>query len=168
MYDQNVLAVENYIATLIDDFACFHDSAEARTLRIFFFSLDCDARVDRIAYENRLWENACRVISVSERYRIGLTGRQPDSDRERHCSVSDALAERSLSREFRVHVMRKEISGVAGVYDDIGLRDGPARGFSLRADGVVLEIFDFFHAPVVSLDPFQVPFLPALQHSKSF
>ena len=142
---------------LIDDFACFYDSAEAWTLRIFFFSLDCDARVDRIAYENRLWKTK-PVISVSERYRIGLTGRQPDSDRERHCSVSDALAERSLSREFRVHVMRKEISGVAGVYDDIGLRDGPARGFSLKADGVVFEIFDFFHR-LCFLDLFQC-FLP--------
>jgi len=113
-YDENMLAIEHYFAALIDHFACFDDSAKTWTLRVFFLSLDCDARVNRVAYKDRFGETQ-PVISVSESNRVDLAGRQSDSDCERHCSVRDALTERGLARELRVHMMGKEVAGVTGM-----------------------------------------------------
>jgi hypothetical protein len=151
-YDENMLAVENYFAALIDHFACFDDSAKTWTLRIFFLFLDGDARVNRVTYKDRFGETQ-PVISVSESNRIDLTRRQSDSDRERHRSVGDALTEWGLARELRVHMMGKEVAGVTGMQNEISLGNGPPRGLSLDPDDVVIEVFDFFR--LCSLDVFQ-------------
>src|ERR1700720_603991 len=149
-YDENMLAVEHHFAALIDHFACFDDSAKTWTLRVFFLSLDCDARVDRVSYKDRFRETQ-PVISVSECNRIDLACCQSDSNRERHGSVSDALTERGLTRKLRVHMMGKEVAGVTGMQNEISLGNGPSRGLSLGPYNVVLEVFDFFHR-LCSLD----------------
>ena len=55
--------------------------------------------------------------------------------------MRDALAERQRFGEFRIHVVREEIAGMAGMDDEIGLGDGAARGRSDMAEFVILEIY---------------------------
>ena len=54
--------------------------------------------------------------------------------------MGDPLAEGRGAGEFRVHMMRKEISGMAGMDDEIGLGDRPPEGDARLADFIVLEI----------------------------
>src|ERR1700757_2444074 len=162
-YDENMLAVEHRFAALIDHFACFDDPAKTWPFRVFFLSLDCDARVNRVAYKDRFRETQ-PVVSVSECNRIDLARRQSDSNRERHGSVSDALTEQGLTRELRVHMMGKEVARVPGMQNEISLGKGPSRGLSLGPDDVVLEVFDFFHY-LCSPTSFKAP--SRRQHSRA-
>ena len=64
--------------------------------------------------------------------------------------MGDALAEALRLHELGVHVMREEITGVAGMDDEIGLGDGAPVGHPLAADFIVFEIGCLFHTQGLS------------------
>jgi hypothetical protein len=53
--------------------------------------------------------------------------------------MRDALAKGLTPAEFGIHVMRKEVAGMARVKYDVGLGDCTAKGAAAVADGVILE-----------------------------
>src|SRR4029077_15321240 len=55
--------------------------------------------------------------------------------------MGNPLAELGLACKLGINVMRKKISRVSGMDDDIGLGDGAPRGHTLTPHFVVLEIF---------------------------
>ncbi len=54
--------------------------------------------------------------------------------------MSDALTERRRLGKFRIHVVRKEIAGVAGMDDEIGFGDRASGRDAHMAEFIVLEI----------------------------
>ena len=106
------------------------DAAGIRPFRIVFLGGDGDAGADGVADEDRL-DEAQPVVAIGESDRVDQGRRQPDADREDHRAMRDALAERRRLRELRIHVVREEIAGMAGMHDEVGLGDGAAGGRAL-------------------------------------
>jgi hypothetical protein len=59
--------------------------------------------------------------------------------------MRDALAKGLGAAKLGIHVMRKEVAGMACMHDDISLGDCPAKGAAAFADGVILKILWVFH-----------------------
>ena len=64
-----------------------------------------------------------------------------------------ALAEVLRRAPFGVHVMREEVAGLAGMGDDVRLRDRASQGLAALADPIVLEkpLLDDHDFPPVAL-----------------
>src|SRR5580700_2581975 len=135
---------------LIDYLARFDHPTVIRALTVWLFFSERDARVDCVADENR-FRKAQAVVSVRESNRVDLAGGQADSNGERHGPVGDALAERGFAREFRVDVMRKVISGMAGVENHVGFGNRAAGSIARCADGIIFEVIRFRHSSVSRL-----------------
>src|SRR5271154_3474430 len=127
--DQDVLAIHDDFAVLVDYFARFDHATGIRALGVWLLFFDRDSRVNRVTDKNGL-RKAQAVVSVSESDGIDLAGGEADSDGERHRAVGDALAEGSFTRKFRVHVVREIISRVAGVEDNVGFGNRAAGSMS--------------------------------------
>jgi hypothetical protein len=54
--------------------------------------------------------------------------------------MGDALAEILFLAPFRIHVMRVEIAALASVQNDIGVRQGPAKGMAPRTHFIVFIV----------------------------
>lgn len=102
-----------------------------RALGIVPLLFNRDLCFKRVPDEHRFNEPK-PVISISESRRVDVVRGEADADGKDESSMSDALAKWSLPGKLSVHVMRKEVSRVAGVDDDIGLCDGSPRGDPLR------------------------------------
>src|SRR5579862_8236882 len=108
-----MLANENGFAGLIGDFEHFDDDAMARAPRVIALLLDRRPSADRVADEDRLDEPE-PVVAVRHRARIDRARRRADADAEDKRAVGHAALEVLRRAPYRIHVMGKEIAGLAG------------------------------------------------------
>ena len=141
---QNVLAIQNHFVALVQHLTGLNHATQPLALRVFLFLLDGDSSPQRVSDENRLGETQF-VISVGEGDGIDLTRRETDADRKGHGAVCYTLTKVSLTGKLRIDVMRKVISGVSGMNDDISLGNRASRGDSLRADYIIFEVLGSRH-----------------------
>ncbi len=120
--DQNVIRGKNDLAALVDDLAPLDDPAGPRALRIVFLGGDGDAGADRIADMDRADESQT-VVTVREGDRVDQGGGEPDTDREDHRAVGNALTAGERFGKLRVHVMGEEITRVPGMDHEVRFRD---------------------------------------------
>lgn len=85
------------------------------------------------------------VIAIGNRVGIHDARSKADPDAEDERSVRDAPSERLRPAPFLVHVVWIEVSGLAGMKDDVGFGNGAARRVSLRSHSVVFEICKVRH-----------------------
>src|SRR6185312_855047 len=101
------------------------------------------------ADEHRLRE-AQPLIAIGEGEGINFPRRQADADGEGHRAMRDPLAERARPHRLRIHVVREEVPGMAGMDDEVGFRDGAPIGLARLADRIVLEMPRSFHQRLAS------------------
>ncbi|CAH1662447.1 hypothetical protein CHELA1G11_12084 [Hyphomicrobiales bacterium] len=130
---------EDDLAVLVQHLAALDHAAHVRPLRILGLLGDGEPCVDGVADEHRLDETHA-VIAIGKGGRVDDGGREPDADGENHRSVGDTPPEGCRLRKFLVHMMRKEIAGMAGMDHEIRFRYGPTVGLTFSADYVIVEI----------------------------
>ena len=64
-------------------------------------------------------DKAQPFVSIGHRYLVDVIGCQADGDAEDKCAVSDPFTKRLHLAPFFIHMMRKEVAGLAGVDHDI-------------------------------------------------
>lgn len=113
---------------LVRDFHRFDHEAKTGFLMIGF-TLDLHLCTDGIADKNGADETQ-PVIAISHSDLVDPIGRQSDGDAENECSMGNAPAKRLGLAPFFVYMMGKKITRLAGVEDDVRLRDRAPPGLA--------------------------------------
>src|SRR4029077_1430319 len=122
----------------------FHNATQPFALRVFLLFLNGDSSPERVSNENRLGETQF-IISVGEGGGIDLARCETDADSKSHGAVRDTLTKPSLTCTLRIDVMRKVVSRVPRMNDDISLGDRASRTDPLPTDHVIFEILGSRH-----------------------
>jgi hypothetical protein len=83
-------------------------------------------------------------VSIGHGDFIDMIGRQSDGDTKNEGAMCDPFLKRLCLAPFFIHVMGKEITGLAGMEDDIRFRDGAA---GRLPDMVDVELFKILLQP---------------------
>src|ERR1700745_1522529 len=105
-----MLAIQDHLIALVQDFTGFYHATEIFPLRVILFLLDGDPGPQRVTDKNRFRE-AQFVIPVCERHSIDLACGQSDPDGEGHRAVRDPLAELRLPSKLGIDVMWEIVAG---------------------------------------------------------
>lgn len=125
----------------------FHQLGNNAIAWLFVIGLvaDRDRHANGILNEHRPGEPK-PLISVGHGYFVDHIRGQADGDAEDERSMGDAPTERLRLTPLLIHVMRKKISGLAGMHDDVRLRDGAAMRLADLPGLELLEILPDEHA----------------------
>ncbi len=132
-----MLARKHGFIVLIEDFHQLADHA-MRWFFVVVLFLDRHANADGIANKNGLDETQA-VIAVGKRLGIDRARRHANRDAEDQRAVRDTLLELLRLAPFGIHVMRVKIARLAGVDDNVRLRDRATQSFPHIADSVVFK-----------------------------
>src|SRR5580700_327561 len=142
--EQDVLAIHHHLITLVQYFTRLDYASMALLLGVFLFVFHGDTGTQGVPYEHRFWK-AQLVITVGKRDRIDLARCQTNPDGEGHRTVGDPLAEWSLTRKLRIHVMGEVISSVPGVDHYVSFCNRATGCHSMLAHNIVFPILDSGH-----------------------
>jgi len=133
-----VLADEHRLPHLVDDFEQFDDDAVARASRMIALLLDRRFGPDGVADEYRL-DEAQAIVAGGHGARIDVRRRHADADAEDERAMRHATLEVLRRAPLGVHVMGKEVAGLAGVGDDVGFGDRAPQRLARFVGGEILE-----------------------------
>ena len=112
-----MLTDEHRLPHLIGHFEQFDDDAVVRAARMVALLRDRRLGPDGVADEHRL-DEAQAIVTGGYRAGIDVRRRHPDADAEDECAVRHAPFEVLRRAPLGVHVVGKEVAGLAGVGDD--------------------------------------------------
>lgn len=146
-----MLATQNGFPVLIHNQRRLDYSAVFLAFWVWVFVLDLHFGVDGVTYVNRP-EKTKLVVTEAEGNGIYNRRGQSDTDGKNHRTVGNTLAECLGFAPLGVHVVRKEVTTVPGMRNNISFGNGATESLPFRADLIVLEILLHNHSsgPIVA------------------
>jgi len=128
-YEQKMLGDEDGFIALVDYVESFDDDTVRGALGVFAELFDGDVDANGVVEEHGFHETEA-VVAVTHGAGIDGASGHADGYAEDEGAVGDALAEGLGLAPLGIHVMRVEVTGLAGVEDDVGFSDGAADGLA--------------------------------------
>src|SRR6516225_4735871 len=117
-----MLADQYGLTLLIDYLAGLDHDSMVRPLRVIALFLDRDLHVQSVSNKDGVYE-AQTVVSVRHSMRVDDTCCHTDPDAEDQCPVRNPMSKRLRTAPFLIHVVRIEISRLAGMQNNVRLGD---------------------------------------------
>src|ERR1700677_307297 len=134
-----MFATQHVLVVLVGYLEQFNDDPVTCAARMIPLLLDCRRGADRVANEHRLDEPQ-PIVAVRHRAWIDCARGHTNSNAEDQRAMRHAAPEVLSGAPNCVQMVRKEVTGLASVSDDVGLGHRAPKRPAILADFKVLEI----------------------------